>query len=295
MKTAPSVTPAIKGERDMPDPIRPRIAVGIAKDQPAALRFALDEASHSGLELEVIHCAGYGNYSPAVIGEIRFQHAVEVAERVLGTARERIRGEDNPPKTHYRISDHTPVDELLQVSTEAAELIVGADDPFWFAPNLGPAVARALAFTACCPVVVVPERSSTAPPPQGVVVGVEGDHPEQHVLHYAFKQADSRARSLVVLHALPTNAWPSEVDIHHAAVAEALAGWARKYPQVHVTQEFVEGEPSRACAHASKSAELVVIGQPRGSQIPFGFDRPMSGSLLQHARCAVAIVPGVLA
>lgn len=275
----------------MNEPTRRRVVAGLAEDQPATLRFAIDEARLSGLDLEVVHCAGHVNYGTRIINKIYFDNWLEAAEHVLDVARKSVAREFDPPRTHYRMADHAPVDELLQVSTEAAEIIVGSDNPSWFARMLAPAVARTLAFTAVCPVVVVPEHTPTRQSAHGVVVGIEGDRPEEHVLRYAFEHADYRGRELRVVHALPADAWVGEVEAHHAAIAEALAGWSEKYPDVTVTQTFVEGDPSRVCARATMGAELLVIGQPRGNRIPFGFDKPLSKSLLQEATGPVAIVP----
>jgi len=273
---------------------RRRVVVGFAGEQPATLRFAIDEARMSGLDLEVVHCAGYVSYETRVINKVLFENWLEAAERALAEARAYVERECDPPRSHYRMSDHAPFDELLQVSTEAAEIVVGSDHPWRFARKLGPAVARTLAFTACCPVVVVPERAPTTRSPHGVVVGIEGHRPEEHVLRYAFEHADFRGRDLRIVHAMPVDAWAHEVRAHQAAVAEALAGWSEKYPDVTVTRTFVEGDPRRVCARATMGAELVVIGQPLGNGIPFGFAEPMSNALLQYATGPVAIVPDAL-
>jgi len=276
---------------DKTGPSRPRIVAGIAEEQPATLRFAIDEAHRNGLELEVVHCAGYASYAGRVIDQMYFEDWLEAAEHVLDRARASLSGEFSAPKTHYRMSDHSPVDELLQVSTEAAEIVVGSDRTSWFAGRLSPAVSRTLAFTACCPVVVVPERAPASPSARGVVVGIEATRPEEHVLRYAFEHADHMGRELHVTHALPVDSWIGEVEAHEAAVAEALAGWGEKYPDVNVVRRFVKGEPTRVCTQATMNAELVVIGQPHGNRIPFGLDKPMSHALLQRATGPVAVVP----
>lgn len=276
---------------DKTEPHRPRIVVGIAEDQPVTLRFAIDEAHRSGLGLEVVHCAGYAG---RVIDQIFFENWLEAAQQVLNGARASISHEVDAPITQYRLSDHSPIDELLQASTEAAEIVVGSDRTSWFAGRLSPAVSRTLAFTACCPVVVVPERASARPGAHGVVVGIEATRPEEHVLRYAFEHADHMGRELRVVHALPVRSWVGEVEAHEAAVSEALAGWGAKYPDVNVVRSFVQGDPTRIGTGATISAELVVIGQPHGNRIPFGLDKPMSHALLERATGPVAVVPDPL-
>lgn len=275
----------------MDEPNRPHIVVGIAEEQPATLRFAIDEARLSGLDLEVVHCAGHTNYATRMIDQIYFGDWLEPAEHVLSDARKSVAQEFDPPKCHFRMSDHAPVDELLQVATEAAEIVVGSDNPTWFSRMLGPGVAQIVARAACCPVVVVPEHATASARAHGIVVGIEGDRPEEHVLRYAFEHADHRGRELLVVHALPPDAWVGEVDAHHAAVAEALAGWSEKYPDVIVSRTFVMGEPTRVCARTTMHADLVVVGQPRPTLIPFSLDKPLSHGLLRQAHCPVAVVP----
>lgn len=273
---------------------QPRIVVALAQEQPATLRFAIDEARRAGLELEVVHCAGYANHVARTIERIYFDNWLEAAEDLLDDARAVVSGESNPPMARYRISTHSPLDELLEISTEAAEIVVGSDDPTWFARVLGTAVSRTLAFTALCPVVVVPEQTATPGRAHGVVVGIEGIGPEDHVLRYAFDHADHLGRELRVVHALPPDTWAGESEAREAVVAEALAGWGEKYPDVKVSRKLVRGEPGVVCARATRGAELVVIGQPHGSQIPFGFDKPVSDNLLRRAVGPVAIVPDPL-
>jgi nucleotide-binding universal stress UspA family protein len=278
----------------MTERTKPRIVAGIAEAQPATLRFAIDEAQQFDLELEIVHCAGYVNYATRVIDQIRFENWLEAAQHVLDEARVSVSREPDPPKTHYRMSDQPPIDEFLDVSDQAAEIVLGSDNPSWFSRVMNRTVSQTLAFTARCPVVVVPEQAPTPPWAHGVVVGIEGTRPEEHILRYAFEHADRSRTKLHVVHALPVDSWAGEVDAHEAAVAEALAGWSEKFPDVAVTRKFVLDEPARVCARATMSAELVVIGQPHGHQIPFGIDKPLSNALLQRACGPVAIVPDPL-
>jgi len=278
----------------MSESAQPRVIAAIAEAQPATMRFAIDEARRLGLDLEVVHCAGYANYAGRILDHLRFDNWLEAAEHVLDDARASVHGEFDPPRVDYRMSAVSPIDELLTCSVEAAEIVLGSDDPSWFSRMLSPAVAQTVARVARCPVVVVPELAAPTAPPSGVVVGIEGSHPEEHVLRHAFEYADHRASALHVLHALPVDAWAGERGTHEAAVAEALAGWTEKFPGVAVARTLVAGEPSRVCARASRRAELVVVGQPRQSPLPFAVDNPTTNALLARAHGPVAVVPDPL-
>jgi nucleotide-binding universal stress UspA family protein len=268
---------------------KPRVIAAIAEAQPATLRWAVDEARLHGADLEVLHCAGFANYAARVIDRIYFENWEEAAEHVLHEAKSFLAREINPPQVTYRMSDKPPIDELLGSSSDVAAIVLGADDASWFPRMLGPTVSRSLAFTARCPVIVVPEQSPAQPYARGVAVGIEGARPEEHALHYAFEHAERLGKGLQVVHAFPPGSSTGEAEFHQVALAQALAGWSEKFPDVRVTRRFVEGAPSRPCARATKSAELVVVGQPRESRIPQGM--PLCGSLLQRARGPVAVVP----
>jgi nucleotide-binding universal stress UspA family protein len=274
--------------------IRPSVVAGIAEAESATLRFAVDEARRFHMDLEVVHCAGFIHHAAQVVDQIRFEDWHEAAERVLGDARTSISREFDPPKSRFRMSDHAPVDELLQVATEAAEIVVGSDNPSWFARMLGPGVSQIVGRAAICPVVVVPEYGLESSRMGRIVVGLEGSRPEEHVLRYAFEHANRRGCELLVIHALPSDAWAGEIEAHQAAIAEALAGWNEKYPDITVTRRFVEGVPSRVLARATLNAELVVVGQPGPSLAPFALDRPTAHALLKQAGCPIAIVPDAL-
>jgi nucleotide-binding universal stress UspA family protein len=74
-------------------------------------------------------------------------------------------------------------------------------------------------------------------------------------------------------------------------VAEALAGWHDRYPDVTVQRELVHGGARKALIDASHRAQLVVVGtRGRG-----GFTGLLLGSVsqavLHHAACPVAVVP----
>jgi nucleotide-binding universal stress UspA family protein len=73
-------------------------------------------------------------------------------------------------------------------------------------------------------------------------------------------------------------------------LAERLAGWQEKYPDVHVIREVVRERTVKALLRNSEHAQLVVVGtRGRG-----GFRGLLLGStsqhLLQHATCPVAVV-----
>jgi nucleotide-binding universal stress UspA family protein len=73
-------------------------------------------------------------------------------------------------------------------------------------------------------------------------------------------------------------------------LAEELAGWRDKYPDVRVTGSVVPDSPARALLARSTVAQLVVVGS-RGQS---GFRSLALGStglqLLHHSYCPVAVI-----
>jgi nucleotide-binding universal stress UspA family protein len=73
-------------------------------------------------------------------------------------------------------------------------------------------------------------------------------------------------------------------------LAESLAGWSERYPEVRMHQRLFAAAPARALVEASTDAQLTVVGaQGRGA-----FTGMLLGSvshaLLHHVRSPLAIV-----
>ena len=167
-------------------------------------------------------------------------------------------------------------------------------------------VSVQVAAHAHCPVVVVHALPTPAPEAAPVVVGVDGSDSSTDAIAYAYEQASSRGVGLTVVHAWWLG-WPDYVEItsasavwaidwravaqeEEAVVAESLAGWQEKYPDVTVRRHSVRQLPVEALVDESRKACLVVVGtRGRG-----GFAGLLLGSVSQgvmhRAHCPVAIV-----
>jgi nucleotide-binding universal stress UspA family protein len=117
-------------------------------------------------------------------------------------------------------------------------------------------------------------------------------------LTFAFEEASLREASLLAVHAwqapyLAPEPGPGYLPPPDAAGAEAaealadlLATWQAKYPDVTASQDVVHGHPGRVLAGLSARADLVVLGR-HGSH---GVAR-VAHAVLSHARGPVATVP----
>jgi nucleotide-binding universal stress UspA family protein len=142
------------------------------------------------------------------------------------------------------------------------------------------------------------------PRPGPVIVGVDGGPQTPAALAFAFEEAAVREVPLIALYAwwmLPADnlgpVRPGHYDDRQAheeaarILAEAVAGWSQKYPDVKVEQRPVHAiNPSLALIEASSHAGLVVVGcRGRG-----GFTGLLLGSvgrdLVGHAHAPVAVI-----
>ena len=161
-------------------------------------------------------------------------------------------------------------------------------------------VSAAVCAHGHCPVVVVRGRLPGAGP---VVVGVDGSEAGEAALAFAFEEAACRQVPLVAVHtwvdtsvaetwsALPIDVdWAAVAEDERRLLAERMAGWQEKYPDVQVRQEVVRDRPVRGLLACAKEAQLVVVGS-RGRH---GFRGTGLGStsqaLLHHGECPVAVV-----
>lgn len=193
---------------------------------------------------------------------------------------------------------------LVAESRRANLLVVGNQGVGAFASLMAGSVGVALAARAACTVVIVrPTRPGTGPSQGRVVVGVDGSPPAEHALEFAFDEASRRHVGLTVVHAwvAPPSIAPTRTiglveqaeeinEIETRLLAEQVARWTEKYPDVDVAQKVVHDNAANALVSESLGAELLAVGS-RGRG---GFTGLLLGSVSQaaihHAACPVAVV-----
>jgi nucleotide-binding universal stress UspA family protein len=80
-----------------------------------------------------------------------------------------------------------------------------------------------------------------------------------------------------------------ELDAGVRVLAETVAGWAEKYPDVDFTAQSVPLPASRALANASEHAALVVVGPPGRPALGSLLPGSVGNAVLRHAHCSVAV------
>ncbi|SNS43534.1 universal stress protein [Rhodococcoides kyotonense] len=195
--------------------------------------------------------------------------------------------------------------EVLMAESKAREAIVlGASGLGESDSGVLGSSAVALCAHGYAPVVVVRGRSIDGRPPAygPVVVGVDGSAQNQSAVGVAFDEAAQRNSPLVAVHVwsdvnlaqisgVPRE-WASIEASEEALLAESLAGWQDKYPDVEVRRVVAQDRPVRVLSQLSEEASLIVVGH-RGRG---GFTGMLLGStsyaLIHTADCPVMVVRG---
>jgi nucleotide-binding universal stress UspA family protein len=196
-----------------------------------------------------------------------------------------------------------PTPRLVAESRHARLVVVGDRGLGGLAGLPVGSVAITLAAHADCPVVVVRgEEPGGAPRSEGpVVVGIDASPTSEAALAFAFEKAAARRAPLVALHSTwlelvvpPMSAflvdWVAIETKEYEVLAERLAGWGEKFPDVPVERVVTWDRPARTLVERSDGAQLVVVGScGRGSFAGLVLGS-VSHALLHRANCPVAVI-----
>ncbi|MEV2226897.1 universal stress protein [Nocardia vinacea] len=130
------------------------------------------------------------------------------------------------------------------------------------------------------------------------MVGVDGSPNSLPAIELAFEEAARRKVGLTALHTwsdasgvdLPHSGWEAARESEQALLAENMAGYRDRYPEVPVLRILKLDRPVRALLDESANAQLVVVGS-RGRG---GFASMVLGStsnaLLHTVECPMIVV-----
>jgi nucleotide-binding universal stress UspA family protein len=288
-----------------------RIVVGYdgSESSRVALTWALTEAAARNAPIVAVHVldGAIGPWASGAARSTRTRDELRAdGERLLLAARHESRREAPDVDLQTRMLEGPTAGTLLEQLADARMVVVGSGGLGELAELLVGSTDVQLVNHASCPVVVVRSLEYQEPGPEAgrVVVGVDGAERSADVLAFAFEEASVRGTGLTAVHAwqapfpeLPQHGphpgdWPVEVidQDAHETLAELLAPWEEKMPDVPVRTRVVRGEPARQLVAASAGAALVVVGS-RGRR---GFATLLLGSVghsvVHHAKAPVALV-----
>lgn len=269
----------------------------------AAVRWAAREARSLRLPLRLVNACPWPehHFGQVPLGLDYRKAFVRVAREHLLTAAEEAVETAPGVEVARQVIISYPLPALIAESKRAQMVVVGNRGLGGITGLLVGSVAVGLAARGACPVVVVRGEPPVAPdPPRPVVVGVDGSERSEAALAFGFEAASARAVPLVAVLAWdyrrvgpifgerPT--WEAIEDSQRRVLAERLAGWGDKYPEVTVRRVVSKGHPAHCLlAHAGR-AQLVVVGSHGRGGLSGLLLGSVSQSLLRHAPCPVAVV-----
>ena len=193
--------------------------------------------------------------------------AIEIAEESTG--------ECGPVQIDSKVFNSATVPTLVGLSAEVEMVVVGYQGHGGvLARSFLGSVSSALVYHAHCPVAVIHYgeamigNAARAP----VLVGIDGSPASEAATAIAFEEASRRGVGLVALHAwtdprvsgskglLQDSKWDAQLSEEEETLAERLAGWHERYPDVGIRRIVEIGDPARRLIEASERAQLLVVG-----------------------------------
>lgn len=270
----------------------------------AALEWAAHDANLRDIPLTIVHVLATVDAAawvdvpiPADFFEMRDRQGQQIVRDALDAASKWIPDTSRVPVRQHMVEGRA-VGTLVDLSKDAEMVVVGCRGLSKVEGLILGSVSSGLLHHAHGPVAIVHEgvsgssRASSAP----VVVGVDGSPASESAIEVAFDEASRRGVGLVAVHAwldhsatVPGLYWDDFRVEAEEILAERLAGWSERYPDVAVERIAVESKPAQELITRSESAQLVVVGS-HGRGGFAGLLLGSVGSAVAHAAHSAVIV-----
>ncbi|BBX45907.1 universal stress protein [Mycobacterium cookii] len=242
----------------------------------AAVRWAAEDAALHHLPLTVVHVINPAvtqwPHGPLPDGVVVWQEneGRRILTDALKIARDAV--EDNPAvSVDCEMYSSATIPTFIDLSTDAELMVVGNHGRGALARGVLGSVSSSLVRHAHCPVAVIRDDPTHTPHPSAaapVLVGIDGSPASKLATQIAFDEASRRRVNVVAVHAwsdseimeLPGLDWSAVKGEEERLLAEQLAGWQERYPDVTVQRLLVCDRPARVLVETSGAAQLVVLG-----------------------------------
>jgi nucleotide-binding universal stress UspA family protein len=266
----------------------------------AALRWAIAEARARHVPLQLVN--GFAAEGPAHSVKLAGDRSDELrvrATRAVGQAVAHVLAIDPAVVVTGEARDLEPVDLLVDESAHASLVVLGSRHLTAVGATVLGSIGVRVAAAAAAPVVVVRGEAGAVADGAAVVAGIDGASGSQAVLRFAFDYAKRHRAVLrpvlcwhpdVLRIALrePQPVAPGEAE---TVLADALAGWSEKYPEVTVQPTALREYPTAGLVLESTEQHLLVVGRRRRNTTVSALLGSVSQGVLHHASCPVAVVP----
>jgi nucleotide-binding universal stress UspA family protein len=295
----------------MLQPPRHGILVGVDGSAAAlgAVRWAAHDAALRNVPLTLVHVVnapvpGWSQVpAPAGFRQWQETRAREFIKSAIKVAEEST-GERGPVQIDSKVFYSATIPTLVGLSKEAEMVVVGyrGHGGVLVRTFLG-SVSSGLVYHAHCPVAVIhdeePLVANVARAP--VLVGIDGSPASEAATAIAFDEASRRGVGLIALHAwtdlrvsdlkefFPNFNWDAHLSEVEETLAERLAGWHERYPDVGIRRKIEIGEPARPLLEASERAQLIVVGSHGGGGFPGILLGSVGAAVVNRARIPVIV------
>jgi nucleotide-binding universal stress UspA family protein len=276
-------------------------------DAVRALRWAAEQAWLERRPLAVVTAAGVGGagaltWSGAAGAyadptEVLMDGARSVVDEAATTVRQLRPG--------LSVTSHAAPGEarqvLIDLSRDAHLLVLGSRGRGAVRSRLLGSVSTTVVRHALSPVVVCrPESPGIVR--KGVLVGADGTPGGTAVLELAFQYASLRGLPLTVMHSFhdvisavtgPQLVSASEelLEEERLLLAECVAGFSEKFPEVWVDRALARGFADVCLAADSERWHLIVVGRHPTDSVSRRFSPTVATAVVEHAHTTVAVVP----
>ncbi|WP_067903209.1 universal stress protein [Nocardia vaccinii] len=289
-----------------------KVVVGVdgSTGADAALRWAVRYAGLHGRGLHIVHGmntsgATWPDGAYAVSNTWLLDEARANGESVIARATQlaRVLSPDLSVTTELPADNAATL--LITRSAAAFAVVIGATGSAGTLAHLGSTLLSVVAHAHGSVIVVRtdPDAGDVVRSAGPIVVGIDGGPLSDAAIAAAFAEAAQHNTDLVAVHVWNDQnfghyagydtlrfAEGNPAEAENAVMAERIAGWQEKYPDVAVIRTSYAYAPAEHLQTWSQSAQLVVVGS-RGRG---GFAGMLFGStanfLVQHARCPVMVV-----